>query len=113
MRELRNLVTRLVLFSDLGLDLPDLAREREPVSGADPAGVTAPAAPTGEAERQGKLFELPLPAAREMVMEQFERGYVAAKLGQHGGNITRAADAMGVSRQLVHRLLDRYGMRAR
>ena len=108
-RELRNLVTRLVLFSELGLDLPGGEAAR-PV---ERAAVGSPAAPGGEPERMGKLLELPLPAAREMVMEQFERGYVSAKLGQHGGNISRAADAMGVSRQLVHRLLDRYGMRAR
>jgi transcriptional regulator with PAS, ATPase and Fis domain len=107
-RELRNLVTRLVLFADLGLDLPAL-----PSGEAGPPAAHAVAGPLGEAEQQRKLLELPLPAAREMVMERFERYYLAAKLEQHGGNITRAADAMGVSRQLVHRLLDRYGIKAR
>jgi transcriptional regulator with PAS, ATPase and Fis domain len=97
-RELRNLVARLVLFPDVALDLPNTP---EP-NAASPA--------PGDA---GRLLELPLPAAREMVMEEFERRYLAAKLAKHGGNISRAADAMGVSRQLVHRLLDRYGMRGR
>jgi DNA-binding NtrC family response regulator len=104
-RELRNLVARLVLFPDLGLDLRSApaveAATRVPAAAPAPAATPAP------------VVDLPLPAAREMVMERFERGYLAAKLGQHGGNISRAADAMGVSRQLVHRLLDRYGMRAR
>ncbi len=108
-RELRNLVTRLVLFADLGLDGPELRRGEAGV----PAPPAAVAPGEGEGERQGKLLDLPLPAAREMVMERFERGYLAAKLSQHGGNISRAADAMGVSRQLVHRLIERYGMRAR
>ncbi len=111
-RELRNLVARLVLFPDLGLDLPGVtAGDRgAAVPGQAPP---PPAAPGGEGDRLGPLTTLPLPVAREMVMERFERGYLAAKLEQHGGNISRAADAMGVSRQLVHRLLDRYGMRAR
>jgi DNA-binding NtrC family response regulator len=111
-RELRNLVARLVLFPDLGLDLPASPGGDEAAPSPSRAQATA-AAPDGEAERLSPLTTLPLPAAREMVMERFERGYLAAKLSQHGGNISRAADAMGVSRQLVHRLLDRYGMRAK
>jgi DNA-binding NtrC family response regulator len=103
-RELRNVVARLVLFPELGLDLP------EPPAQAKPDQAPAP---HDDAERLAPLLQLPLPAAREMVMERFERSYVAAKLAQHGGNISRAADAMGVSRQLVHRVLDRYGMKAR
>jgi DNA-binding NtrC family response regulator len=95
-------VARLVLFPDQGLDLPGAAEGTG--QGAEPAAESAPPAP---------LLSMPLPAAREMVMERFERSYVAAKLAQHGGNISRAADAMGVSRQLVHRLLERYGMKAK
>ncbi|HEU4532554.1 MAG TPA: sigma 54-interacting transcriptional regulator, partial [Polyangiaceae bacterium] len=131
-RELRNAVARLVLFPEL------LSELLGPAGGAAAPGATAPAAGApgpataaarpdeaggagesggagegGEAERLEGLLELPLPQAREAVMEQFERRYVTAKLRQHGGNISRAADAMGVSRQLVHRLLERYGMRAK
>jgi len=46
-------------------------------------------------------------------MEPFERSYVTVKLREHKGNISHAADAMGVSRQAVHRLLDRYGLKAK
>jgi DNA-binding protein Fis len=59
------------------------------------------------------MLELPLLQAREMVIEQFERSYLTTKLKQNGGNISRAAEAMGVSRQLVHKLVDRYGIRAK
>jgi DNA-binding NtrC family response regulator len=106
-RELRNIVARLVVFPELrpDLDLPDA-----PPDGQAPA---PPPAPSAEADRLAPLLQLPLPAARELVMEQFERSYLAAKLAHHGGNISRAADAMGVSRQLVHRALERYGMKAR
>jgi DNA-binding NtrC family response regulator len=134
-RELRNAVARLVLFPEL---LGELFGPSEPARAAGGAGggAAAPAAGAAgasaaggastaggvgaktteadaDAERIARLLELPLPQAREVVMEQFERRYVAAKLEQHGGNISRAADAMGVSRQLVHRLLERYGMRAK
>ncbi|WP_437684239.1 helix-turn-helix domain-containing protein [Sorangium sp. So ce131] len=45
------------------------------------------------------------------MVERFERSYLAAKLREHGGNVSRTADAIGVSRQLVHRLIDRYDLR--
>ena len=58
-------------------------------------------------------LHLPLRRAREQVIEQFERqAYLVAKLKEHGGNVTRAAEAMEVSRQFLHRLLDRYGIRS-
>jgi DNA-binding NtrC family response regulator len=102
-RELRNLVARLVLFPEQGLELPEPPREE----------AQAPRAPNEESPPIAPLLQMPLQAARDLVMERFERSYVTARLAQHGGNISRAADAMGVSRQLVHRLLERYGMKAR
>ncbi len=92
-RELRNTVARLTLFPDQG----DEAIVR-----------SAPRA--GEAGL-GELGRLPLREAREMVIEQFERTYLAAKLREHGGNVARAAEAMGISRQLVYRLMERHGLR--
>ena len=89
-RELRNTVARLLLFPHLGrqaLDSIPRVPERLPV-------------------------HLPLRQAREHVVEQFEQAYVAAKLREHHGNVSVAAEAMGVSRQLVHRLMDRYGIRS-
>ena len=105
-RELRNIVARLLLFPEM---LPGLL-------GGQP--VTPPAAPLAPATPQvdggaAALLDLPLPEARELVMEQFERGYVEERLKRHGGNVSRAAESMGVSRQLVHRLIERYGLRTR
>jgi DNA-binding NtrC family response regulator len=54
-----------------------------------------------------------LPEARELVMEQFERRYVTERLARHAGNVSRAAESMGISRQLLHRLIERYGLRAK
>lgn len=117
-RELRNMVARMVLFPELIAELiGPLAQSATPAarpSGPVDAEPSAePSAENAEEARLGRLLELPLPEAREVVLEQLERGYVAAKLRQHGGNISRAADAMGVSRQLVHRLIERYGLRVK
>lgn len=112
-RELRNMVARLVLFPELAGRLaeqfvkgPEQSEEQAPER-REPAG----GAPQSEEERLGALLNISLVEARELVMEQFERSYVSVKLRQSGGNISRAAEAMGVSRQLVHRLVDRYDLR--
>jgi transcriptional regulator with PAS, ATPase and Fis domain len=94
-RELRNTVARLILF---------------PAS-VSPS-VAPPSRPTAfDGTAQGHaLLGLPLREAREVMVEQFERAYIAAKLGEHAGNVSRAAEAMRVSRQFLHRLLERYGL---
>ncbi|NUO53386.1 MAG: sigma 54-interacting transcriptional regulator [Polyangiaceae bacterium] len=94
-RELRNTVARLILFPT-----------SVPASGPTSA---RPGAFDGNAQGAA-LLGLPLREAREVMVEQFERAYIGAKLGEHGGNVSRAAEAMGVSRQFLHRLLERYGI---
>jgi DNA-binding NtrC family response regulator len=42
---------------------------------------------------------LPLARAREQVIEEFEQRYVEDVLEQHGGNVSRAAEASGVARR--------------
>jgi transcriptional regulator with PAS, ATPase and Fis domain len=93
-RELRNTVARLVMFPYLG----DKAIQE--------------ASAGGSGDGLGALAGLPLRQARDTAVEQFERAYLTAKLREHGGNITRASEAMGVTRQFVHRLLERYGIKA-
>ncbi len=92
-RELKNAVTRLLLFPESGL----LAFQ-DGIATASGGAARLP-------------LHLPLKEAREQVVEAFERAYVTAKLAESGGNVSRAADAMGVSRQLLHRLMGRYDVR--
>jgi transcriptional regulator with PAS, ATPase and Fis domain len=91
-RELRNVVARLVLFPQVGKDA---------IHGA------------GQGERPfelGHVLRLGLREARDAVVSDFERRYLEAKLTEHKGNVSKAAQAMGVSRQFAHRLLARYGI---
>jgi len=47
---------------------------------------------------------LPLVEAREQLLDEFERRYVENSLESHGGNVTRAAAAAGVTRRYFQRL---------
>jgi transcriptional regulator with PAS, ATPase and Fis domain len=93
-RELRNMVSRVVLFPHL----------------VDEAVGPAPATPSAGRDLDA-ILGCPLREAREMVVAEFERKYLAHRLREAGGNIPRAAKAMGVSRQFAHRLVVQYGLK--
>jgi len=95
-RELRNVVARLALFPELG-----------------PAALETilPRHPDAPAELVARVLQLPWSEARERVLDEFERQYLRARLREHGGNVSAAARAMGISRQLTHRLLARAGLK--
>ena len=94
-RELRNYLERCLVL-----------QEPMPISPlADQPAPTMPAAPTaGEAD-------LPYSDARQRTLDLFEKHYVEAMLEKHGGNVTRAAEAAGLSRVYLYRLLRRHGLR--
>ncbi len=49
---------------------------------------------------------LPLP----QLIEQFERSIIADALRQHGGHLTRAAEALGIAKTTLHDKIRRYGL---
>ena len=85
-RELRNLMERLVIMTAGEVidarDLPALGR----VTAAADGG---PARSLAEARRS------------------FERDFLAARLREHGGNIARTAEAVGIARESLSRKLKR------
>jgi transcriptional regulator of acetoin/glycerol metabolism len=93
-RELKNMLARILVFQDAGQTMFDQATSVQ-----------------GEAKGDS-LLALPLREARQQVIEKFEQTYLLAQLKAHGGNVTRAAEAVGVSRQFLHRLLERYRIRS-
>jgi two-component system, NtrC family, response regulator GlrR len=92
-RELRNTVARLVLFPEL-LDQA-IVRSPQP-AGADAIG--------------SELLRMPWKEARELAIDGFERRYLSAMIDAHEGRVASIATEMGVSKQLVYRMLVRQGL---
>lgn len=99
-RELRNVVEMAVCGTrdrmDLGAFLA-LGRMRAEV----PGGGSAPAP------------ELPFKEAKGLLVDQFERDYVAKLLERNGGNISRAAREARIERAYLQRLVRKHGLRPR
>ena len=92
-RQLRHLIERTVLVCGrTALDAEDFAR-----TAAEPA-----AAPRREA----------LPEVGSMTMDEIERSMIEKSLRHHEGNITRAAEALGLSRAALYRRMQKYGIDA-
>jgi DNA-binding NtrC family response regulator len=52
----------------------------------------------------------PTPALDEMELEDVERLLIRKALARHDGNVSRAAEALGLSRSALYRRLQRYGL---
>src|SRR5262249_16429241 len=78
-RELRNAVARYLTLGELGR-----------WSGR---------AESNDLVAEGLPANLPRPAARQRVVDAFERAYIERVLAAHGGNVSRAAEASGIARR--------------
>jgi transcriptional regulator with PAS, ATPase and Fis domain len=96
-RELRNVVQRLVVAPELSVNLLATQGAPERVTRSEPASSSIE----------------PLREARRRAAESFERGYVRAILQRSEGNITRAAAIAEVSRQMVQKMMRKYGVPGR
>lgn len=126
-RELKNLIDRGAAMSDRWFRMPeDFGRSIDidglggiaPGSGVglvdkhfEPTAVAdaEPAGPAGAITRplwEGKSYK----DAKEAVLEDFERGYINELLEAHGGNVSAAARAAGIHRNILHRMMSRYGI---
>ena len=101
-RELRNVLDRACALAQAPGQAPPAFEElvfnlgggeSEPVSlGISYPGVTRP---------------MRFKEAKELLLGQFERAYVEALMVRHGGNVSRAAEAAGLSRKHLYELLRR------
>ena len=87
-RELRNLMERLVIMT--------------PGETIDEAALPASLAPAPAPAADG----LPLELARR----RFEREWLLARLREHGGNISRTANAIGMARESLSRKIKAHGI---
>jgi DNA-binding NtrC family response regulator len=88
-RELRHAVERAVLMA------------RGPVVTEEDLGLQAPRVPG--AHTSGDL-------AGDLTLEDAERLLIQRALARHGGNVSRAAEALGVSRSALYRRLQHFGL---
>jgi DNA-binding NtrC family response regulator len=98
-RELRNAIERAVVLAEG----PTLAAADLP---ATVTGHDAPLRPSVAA-----LAGLDYAEAKERARHDFDRAFLGAALERHGGNITRTAEALGLHRQSLQKLLAKAGMR--
>jgi transcriptional regulator with GAF, ATPase, and Fis domain len=92
-RELHNIVARQIALGELAT-VPTAPPSR-PSPELDPATEVQ----GGDVVTRVLERDLPLIRARDEVVEEFERLYVARVLAKHGGNVTKAAIASGIGRR--------------
>ncbi len=105
-RELRNVIERGV-----SLGWPYSPGAEEPVAAAS-GGSGAGGAKLAAGLSALVPVHLPLKEARQAWTEQFESVYVRAILEATDGNVSHAAEAAGVNRRFLQRMMVRLGMRA-
>ena len=69
----------------------------------------APGGPAGEVLD----VSLPFKEAKQRVIQDFERRYLAAVLHQYQDNLSQAAEHAGVNRRHFRKLLEEYGLKPR
>ncbi len=52
----------------------------------------------------------PLPSAGSMTLDEIEKAMIAKCLHHHAGNVSRAAEALGMSRPALYRRMEKYGL---
>jgi transcriptional regulator with GAF, ATPase, and Fis domain len=103
-RELRNTIDRASsLASTRTLGISDLM----PLSGGAFPSAPRPLGATAELVAQG----VPFKDAKQRVIDQFEEAYLRALLERHEDNVTRSAQAAGLTRYHLRELAKRYGIR--
>jgi two-component system, NtrC family, response regulator len=102
-RQLKNVVERAVLMSTgdaLGVEDLKLALEL----GDSRASHAISSAGSGEREK--------LPEVGSMTIDEMERAMILKSFEYHGGNVTKVAESLGLSRPALYRRLEKYGIKA-
>ncbi len=113
-RELRNAIERSAVLADgRSLRAEDLPEEIEAISlSQKPAEAFQRAAPAATDEATDVL-NIPYLADFREARREFERAYIERVLGETGGNVTRAAERVGMHRQSLQQKLKDLGLTRR
>ena len=88
-RELQNTIERAVVLTDgREVDEPDLRFSATPAATDDASGI----------------------GSGTLDLEEIERAAVRRALSKHGGNITHAAEELGLTRKSLYRRIEKYGL---
>ncbi|MBM4370102.1 MAG: sigma-54-dependent Fis family transcriptional regulator [Deltaproteobacteria bacterium] len=103
-RELKNMVERMAILCDSErIDTPQLPAEARP----------ATAAPTSSLPTTWEDFKHLKRQVSEATAQEMERRFLTEVLARCGGNVTRAAEDIGIQRTNLHFLLRKHGLRTR
>jgi DNA-binding NtrC family response regulator len=105
-RELENLIERVLLFADGPLitakDLPDPVRQGAALQPGSPASSPSVEAPTGETGLKDII---------RMKAAELEKDLITKALEETGGNVTRAAKLLQISRKSLQTKMKEFGLR--
>lgn len=97
-RELQNVIERAYYLADP----PEIKLSDLP--GSLTAGI--------DKRNHSRWNDLPYREAKDKAVEEFERDYLLNRLSKYKWNISRTADLCGMDRRTLHRLINRYGLKA-
>jgi transcriptional regulator with GAF, ATPase, and Fis domain len=107
-RELRNYVERKVVLEH---HMEELGHPLHPSeTRSEPPRFALPSAPPVGFSAAG--VDLPFKEAKDRIIADFERAYLAELLRWAGGNVSKAARKAQLDRMHLHRLFQRYGLRS-
>jgi DNA-binding NtrC family response regulator len=99
-RELRNFVERAVALGEQNLSSPSI----------DPAVIEAAHAALPSTALPAPDLDRAFKDVRDAWLDHLEREYVRGWLARTGGNVSAAAEAMGLNRTYVHRLVKKHDL---
>lgn len=105
-RELRNVIEHAVVVAEPGRDMSPSAFDLGAVG-------DLPASRNGEPSIDRSLFRLDYHSAREEMLANFERDYLAYILQEADGNMSSAARMAGVDRTTLYRIMEKRNLRRR
>ena len=92
---------------------PDLQEPAQFAAGLPPGEPAPRPGPPPEESQLGEPdLSVPYNDARKRAISRFELAYVSALLGEHEGNVSRAARAAGLPRKSLSRVMARHGLSA-
>jgi transcriptional regulator with GAF, ATPase, and Fis domain len=106
-REMKNTIERAASLAD-GLELG--VQDFMPGS-QKTAPITLPSAGGSAGVEAFIEGDVPFKEAKQQILDAFEAVYLKALLDKHGGNVTRSANAAGLTRYHLRELAKRYGIR--